>query len=193
MQIRETIWPAVIFLTTWYALTNYSALEVWAYPGALVLWLVGVLAHRMASRAVFRLGERAWWLLVQLALWYGLFLFLAPIEGFGNALILWGIATPLVLASAVVRRLRERFPHALDPAVERRWLLFLLGACLLAAALWRPLGFWHGSAVAAISAVLALIPLYYGWELAGDPPRGDRDARFGTEDSFRAAGMSDER
>lgn len=193
MQKSETIWPALIFLTTWYALTNYPALEIWAYPGALLLWLVGVLAHRMASRAVFRLGERAWWLLAQLVFWYALFLFLAPLEGFGNALVLWGIATPLMLVSAVIRRLRQRFPHAIDSAMQRRWLVFLPGVCLLAAALWRPLGLWHGSATAAIIAVLAIIPLYYGWELAGDPPRGDRDARFGSEDSFRAAGMSDER
>jgi hypothetical protein len=39
---------------------------------------------------------------------------------------------------------------------------------------------------------LSAIPLYYGWR-AGEPcPCGERDARFGSEEDYRKAGVSDD-
>jgi hypothetical protein len=39
----------------------------------------------------------------------------------------------------------------------------------------------------------AAVPVYYGWRLAQPLPRGERDARFGSEDDYRAWGMFSER
>jgi hypothetical protein len=58
---------------------------------------------------------------------------------------------------------------------------------------------WDGAALAGAIATAALVsglialPLYYGWHLAEPLPSKNRDARFGSGDTYREAGMSDER
>ena len=53
-------------------------------------------------------------------------------------------------------------------------------------------GLWSGLLVALLICGLSGIPLYYGWRFAEPLPR-HHDAGFGSADSYRAAGMSDER
>ncbi len=47
-----------------------------------------------------RLGMKGWLILLQLAVWYGLFLQFAPLHPRAAILLLWGVATPLAFSAA---------------------------------------------------------------------------------------------
>ena len=191
---NESLLPALIFLWTWWTLSNFNLIGDYALFVAILLWLIGVLAQRMAGNALFRLKGKAWGWLLQLALWYAAFLWLSPLQTSDKILLLWGVATPLAMAGGACRWAYDRYPllepvFKSGPIVPPAALTFVLMAVF---AWWAGNGLTTGLIVAALTSAFATIPLYYGWKLASPLPRGPRDARFGTEDSFRTAGMSDE-
>ncbi len=190
---NETIWPAVIFIGTWWALST-TRLEHYAFVLAIVLWLVGRGAIKLAGQAVFRLGMRAWWLLLQLAGCFALFLGVTPGQAHLKILVVWGIAVPLVMSAGGARLLYDRFPQA--HAVWRSGAPYVLGIALLLAPFlsWATgFGVLDSRVANLLVTTLAGASLVYGWHLAGQPMSGAHDARFGSADDYRQAGMSDER
>jgi hypothetical protein len=190
---NETIWPVLIFLGTWWALST-TRLENYAFILAIVLWFVGRSAIKLAGQAVFRLGMRAWWLLGQVAATFAIFLCAVPAEPLHALLVVWGIAVPLVMAGGAAGLLYERFPQA--RATFHIGAQYALGLTLLLAPFlaWATgFGVLESRAGNLLVAALAAASLYFGWRLAERPARGAHDAHFGNAGDYRQAGMSDER
>lgn len=165
-----------------------AALEI-----ALLLLGIAWLGTRLASTAVYRLGWSGKWFLLQLAIWFGVFLYLVQAPPGTKVLLLWGIAIPLVILGGLWRAACARFErlHRIHSASARILLPLVFG--YLSLGFWManwPL--WRAPLAAVTVGSLALIPLYYGWQLGAPRPRGVHDARFGSEDSYHRAGMSDE-
>jgi len=190
---NETIWPALIFLWTWWAFTQYPALEAYGYPGAIVLWFVGMIAARTFSSTVHLQGFWGWVLLLEVAGWYAL-AFFAPLHPVSIILILWGVATPLLFVGNVWRRTHERFPPIHGLLTVTRYLMAAATVVAVPVAAWRfAPGFWLGLAQASCFAAAGWLCLWYGWRLAAPPPAGQYDARLGSAESFRQRGFSHER
>lgn len=190
----ESKGPTILFLVIWYVAAHQPSLEDYAFVYALLLMLIGWLAIRMAGNAISRLGSRAWLLLLQVAVWFGLFLWFIPAGGDIKVLILWGVGLPLLFAGGLAHLAYARFPkyqNRLDALPRIACVAILATAPLVS--WYSGHGFWTGFWVAALHIIFASIPLYYGWQLGERLSRGDRDARFGTDEDYRAAGMSDER
>jgi hypothetical protein len=172
--------------------TEFGPSSVWA---AAVLWLSGWLGLRLAGHAVARLGAHAWSLLVQLAGWFGLYVWLAPGETGRHIIIVWGIGLPLVIVGALTRRLYDLFP----PRGQRFLATLLEDLCRVMPVLvplvvwWEGEGLLFGFILVAVYLVLPAIPLAYGWRLGAAPAYDERNARFADPDDFHQAGMSDER
>ena len=194
-QSNESILPAVLLFGTWYALATYTSIPVGpAFVCSVAILCAGWLALRMGSASVYRLGPKAWKLMLQLASWCALFLWAAPLQPVQKGLLLWGIALPLAVIGGAWRQLFERVPRL------QGWMVWLPRSVLSASFVhlllfhWsRDAGVLYAVGAAAITCGLAAVPLYYGWLLGEPLLRGERDARFGTGDTYRAAGMSDER
>jgi hypothetical protein len=193
-RANEGIWPGVIFLSTWWALAEYTPFGGYSFFIAILFWLVGLAVIKFLGQSHFRLGLRGWLLTLQVGVWFGLFLYFFPADLPPKILALWGIGVPLIFAGAAARWLAGRFPSYAERCREALAPAFIAGVILSTLVCWmKGPGFWVGLfATLAISAMVA-IPLYYGWQYAKPLPRGERDARFGSDDSFREAGMSDER
>lgn len=191
---NEGVGRFVLFVITWYALSNYAPLENWAFLSTSFLWLVGWLAIKLAGRASFRLGAKAWGLMVQVALWFLLFLWLAPVTETTKIVLVWGVGIPLIIAGAALRVLHAKFSQFQHP-IERAPLIaacaIMLGTPLLCRI--NGFGFWYGLLAAAGLCIMGAVPAYYGWCLGQPLARGARDARFGGEEDYRDAGMFDER
>lgn len=185
--------PSILLLLTIWALSQLPVISAYDILIGFALLGTGALTVGMVSRSIHRLGGKAWWLLLQLAICCAVFLYLAPLGFWWKLFVLWSCGVPLLLAGAIGRAIYERLPrrrpHAkLVPPV-------LVGVTLVVAPLvsWNEGGgFWNGALVGLLICGLSGIPLYYGWRLAEPLPR-PHDAGFGSADSFRAAGMSDER
>jgi hypothetical protein len=184
-QSREGVGPAILFGITWYSVHKFTPFKDSDFGVALLLWAIWWVAIRLVRQAIARLGERAWVLLFQLAVWYGLFLWLIPAEPVLKFLILWGIGTPLAFAGAGARLAGLRFPALHDtfnglPAGTA--CMFLIPLPLFA---WNTgFGFWRGLFVEIATATLAAIPLYYGWALAEPMHGGAHDARFANDNDY---------
>ena len=191
---NENVLPGIIFIATIWALITYTPFQMAAYFIAIALWLVGMAAVRFVGHSHFRLGPRAWLLTLQIGLWFALFLFFFPADLPPKILTVWGIGVPLVFVGAGARWVHGRFPQlheALSPA-----LVPVAGGAVAVGTLacWiMGLGLVSGFCATLATGAMAAIPLYYGWQFARPLPRGERDARFGSGESFRDAGMSDER
>jgi hypothetical protein len=191
---NESKGPAILFLGTWWALSNDTPFSDYAFVTALLLMGVGWLAIRVLGNATCRLGGRGWLLILQLAVWFGLFLWFIPADPGLKILTLWGGAIPLLLLGVAWRHLYERFPRLHKHLDLVPYVIACAAFGLLPLICWlRGPGFWAGVAGAFMLCTLASIPLHYGWRLGAPLPRGGRDARFGSEEAYRAAGMSDER
>jgi len=190
----ETVLPGFLFAGTWWTLGYYPFFEPYAFFWAAALSLVGYMAIRVLGGATHRLGFRGWLLILQLAIGYGLFLQFVPLDSITKILLLWGIATPLLLIGSAWRRVYDRFP-SVDRLLNA--IVCILGCVACAAVLilaWRSGGAFRPELVFnGIACVLGCTLLYYGWRLAEPLPSGKYDARFGTQDDFRHAGVSDER
>jgi len=190
---NENIWPALIFFATWWALST-TWLTNYAFVFAIVLWLVGRAAIKLAGQAVFRLGMRAWWLLMQLAAIFALFFGIVPAEPHHAILVVWGIGLPLVMASGAARLLYERFSQA--RAMMQTSALYALGLTLLLVPFlsWATgFGVLDSRSGNLLVAALAATSVFYGWRLAERPMSGAQNAHFGSAGDYRRAGMSDER
>jgi hypothetical protein len=193
-ESTESKGPTILFFGTWYALSYYAPLENYAFLSTCFLMTIGWLALRLAGRASFRLGPKGWLLLFQVALWFGVFLWFAPVTEVTKIVLVWGVGVPLIFMGAGYRLLRTRFPR-FEKELEHAPLIaagtLLLGLPLLARISGS--GFLFGLLAAFGLCTMGAIPAYYGWRLAEPLARGERDARFGTEDDYRKAGMFDER
>ncbi len=190
----ESVLPGIIFIATIWAVVTYTQFQLSAYFIAIALWFIGMGAVRFVSRSHFRLGYKAWLLTLQVAVWFTLFLSFFPDDLPPKILILWGIAVPLVFVGAGVRWLHERFGEwwaKLEAAAAPAG--FACVAVVTAICWIAGIGFWAALFKTLATGAMATIPLYYGWQFGQPLPRGERDARFGSEDAFRDAGMSDER
>lgn len=193
-QSNESKGPSILFLLTIWALSQLPVIGAYDILIGIALMITGSLTVAMVSRAIYRLGGKAWWLLVQLVLCCAAFLYFAPLGVWWKLFVLWSCGVPLLFAGAIARVIYERVPRfhpraKLVPPI-------LAGITLIAAPLvtWNEGGgFWNGVLAGLLICGLSGIPLYYGWRL-GEPsaPRGP-DAGFGSAEFYRAAGMSDER
>lgn len=195
-NVEETSGKLIWFLLITVAVATYVVADTgYALMVAGGLWFILSLATILASRAIHCLGVRAWWLLAQLVACFAVFIWLAPWPGMRSVLIVWGIGLPLAFLGAILRRVREsRTGVDVGKFDIVMYYCVLVAASVIAHCLWQvPFGFWTGVGLAWCITALAMIPLYYGWRLAAREPRGERDAKFGTLDRFRDAGISDER
>lgn len=192
-QSNESKGPSILFLATIWALSELPVIGPYDILIAIALMITGALAVRMVSQSIYRLGGKAWWLLIQLAICCAVFLYLAPPGLWWKLFILWSCGVPLLLAGAIGRAIYERVPrlhlHAkLVPPI-------LVGVTLVVAPVvtWNAGGgFLNGVLAGLLICGLSGILLYYGWRFAAPLPRA-HDAGFGSAESYRAAGMSDER
>jgi hypothetical protein len=194
MNRNESPGPTLLWLVTWYLLSKHMDGTV-AFVVALAYFAIGWLAIRLCSRTVFRQGAHGWFLILQIGGWFVLFFLFAPIAGDAAFLLLWGIGLPLLFLGGLARAAYDRFPRFRDevvPVVAKPYTLALLLVPPVGA-WWEGHGFWRPLAVTLVAAVLSAILIGYGWMLAEAPARGERDARFGSDEDYRAAGMSDER
>jgi hypothetical protein len=196
MAQNESKGPVILFFGTLLVLAYSENQMLSEHAGEITLglMLIGWLAIKMLGHATARLGKKAWLLILQLAVWYALFLWLVPADPNNKILILWGVGTLLGFAGAGARLIHERFPRV--RAVMEGTSPRALALACITGALGSGLhgsGFWLGLFATLIACLLAAIPFYYGWHLAEPLPRGQHDARFGTGESYRKAGMSDER
>jgi len=190
----EPIGAVLLFFGTWWALTYYPLFEDFAFLWTLALWSAGWVAIRMFSSTVHRLGFWGWVLLLEVAAWYVLAGWLAPLDGITKILLLWGVATPLLMIGNVWRRAYDRFPPV-QGLMHGALIVFAAVALVAVHVLaWRlgPDFMMQMALAAAVSAAAAML-LYYGWRLGAPPPGGHYDARLGTMESFRRRGISHER
>ncbi len=188
-RLAQLFW----FAMTMAAVSSYTPFGYYNFPVAVALWIVAVLGGRLAGQAIFRLGGKARWLLVQLAIWFGVFLYFAPLPLVLRILVAWGIGLPLVLAGAVARRVYERFPAAQRHFGDAAYLL------AVATLVYVPLKAWTAGVALTASLFLAgliltlgYVALSFGWRLAERPNRGEWDAHLGSQETYHAAGVSDE-
>jgi hypothetical protein len=157
----------ILFLITWWALANHTPFEDYAFGLAIVLMAIAWLAISMAGQAVARLGSNAQFLIVQIAIWFGLYLWFIPAQPLSKILVLWGVGIPLVMVGGISRLVHERFwrlRSRLDRVPQAAVLLLFTAAPLVSWA--KGPGFWPGLGVAFLLTTLPAIPLYYGWQLA---------------------------
>lgn len=193
-ESRENPAPVFVFFGVLWLLSNEPLVGDYGMPIAVLMMIIGALAIRFAGRALFRDGARAGFLLAQVALWFALFLWAFPATALHKIFVLWGIGIPLLLLGAGARLLHRKLPQYRD--VITRISEYAAPALSLFGALytWFTGGsFWRGLVATLIVQALGAIPLYYGWRLASPAVVSDRDARFGSEEAYREAGMSDER
>jgi hypothetical protein len=192
MNRNETIWPALVFFWAWWKLD--ALIGGYAFFGAIGLWFVGVIAIRMCSSTVHRLGFWGWVRLLELAGWYALAFTAMPYEGPTSILLMWGVATPLLFVGNVWRRAYDRFPP-IQGAMRGMVKLAAVLACIAVPVVpwWLGPSFMAQLGLVAGAAVAAAIFLFYGWRLAAPPPSGQYDARLGTFETFQRRGMSHER
>ena len=170
-----------------YPLADYAFIT--ALGLVAILWL----AVKFAGRAVFRLGRDGWFLIAQVAAWFGLFLWFAPVGTVAKIVLVWGIGVPLIFVGAGARAFGNAYPKMLT-ALESGLHYGLPALCIVAALVSsaQGFGFLSGLFGALVVCALSAIPLYYGWHLAEPRPRGERDAHFGSEEDYRKAGVSDD-
>lgn len=186
VALGRLIW----FVITVVVVQSQTPLEGWpSFIAAVLLWIVAWLAARLAGNAVAQLEGKAWSLLCQLGAVFGLFLWFAPGGFVGKALIVWGVAIPLVFLSAFSRRVYDWWPwrrpgvgFAVEAAASVAIIVLMFGW-----GVFRPMG-----ALMNFAAVcgLGILSLVYGWLLAERPIVLGHDARFGDEEEFRRSGMS---
>ena len=87
---HESKGPAILFLGAWWALSQYAPLADYAFITAIGLMAILWLAVKFAGRAVFRVGRDGWFLIAQVAAWFGLFLWFVPAGAVTKSLV-WGI------------------------------------------------------------------------------------------------------
>ena len=192
-QSNESKGPTILFLATIWALSELPVIGAYDILIAIALMITGALTVRMVSRAIYRLGGKAWWLLLQLVICCAAFLYLAPPGAMWKLFILWSCGVPLLFAGAIARALYERVPRLHWHAKFAPPILVCMVLVAVPLITWNEgVGFGPGILVGLLICGLSGIPLYYGWRLAEPLPRA-HDAGFGSADSFRAAGMSDER
>lgn len=193
MNRSESPGPALFWLVTWYMLAQYMDAGI-AFLVSILYWLIAQFAFRMCGRVVFRHGAHGWFLLAQIVGWFALFLVFVPLAEDAKFLLLWGVGIPLIFVGGIARTLCDRHPQfraVFQCCAQPQALALLLGPPTCN---WLEGGrFWLTLAATIASAALSAIPLYYGWMLAEQPDRGDRDAQFGSGDHYREAGMFDER
>ena len=190
----ESALPGLAFIATIWALAEYTPFDIWSYPIAIAMFVMALAAYRSLGRAHLRLGAAGWSLTGQVAAWFLLFVLFFPAPLPLKILIVWGIGVPLVYMGAAARYLWERFP-ACRGMSEKALMPAVCASAIVATFLgWmRDFGLAASFFGALAIGAMAMIPLYYGWEYAKPLQSDERDARFGTEDGFRRAGMSDER
>jgi hypothetical protein len=190
----ESKGPVILFCILWWVLAHEPDYESHAFLYALALMLIGWLAIRLAGNGYSRLGKRAVFLMLQVAGWFFLFLSFAPGRPNLKLLAIWGFGIPLVFAGAAARLTHDRFPKIQKRPDEVLGVLFGTALTFGTLGQWEAgYGFWASLWRTIVVIIFSLIPLYYGWRLGEPVPRGERDARFGSQDDYRAAGMSDER
>jgi hypothetical protein len=190
---HESKGPAVLFLGAWWILSDYAPLAEHAFITAIALMVILWLAVKFAGRVVFRLGRDGWFLIAQVAVWFGLFLWFVPAGAITKILLLWGLGIPLIFVGAGARALGHASPKiltVLESGLRYGLPVLCIVTALVASA--QGYGFLPGLFGALVVCALSAIPLYYGWR-AGEPcPCGERDARFGSEEDYRKAGVSDD-
>jgi hypothetical protein len=190
----ESKGPVILFCIVWWALAHEPDYEDHSFVYAVLLMLIGWLAIRMAGHAYSRLGKRAALLMLQVAGWFFLFVTFAPGRPGLKLLAVWAYGLPLLFAGGAARLVYERCPILRKEFDKVPGGLCAIGLIFGPFAHWETSGgYWGGLWQTAVEIIFASIPLYYGWRFGEPVPRGERDARFGSQDDYRAAGMSDER
>ena len=190
----EPIGEALLFLWAWWRLYQHPQIGGYAFFCALALWLVGWTAARMFSSAVHRQGFWGWMKMLEVAVWYGLALWLVPIDIVTTAFLLWGIATPLLFVGNIWRRVYERFLPIQVAMLAITRMSAIAGVVAVPFIAWQ-FGPDFPGQLALVSGVFAAGAglLFYGWRLAGPPSGGQYDARLGSMEEFRQRGISHER
>jgi hypothetical protein len=183
----------ILFFGTWVLLWNYTSLAEWALGAALALMAVGWLGLRIMGRAVSMQGAKGWWV-VAMAVGVALFLWLMPVFWVKKLFVLWAFVLPILIVGAACGWMRARFG----------WLRWTMrGAPLVVV----PLSVFVGIRTShqlghpmvwdewtfLWTVLAASVAFAAGLVLGEGERRETHDARFGTEDQFRHAGMSDER
>jgi hypothetical protein len=193
-QQKDGLGLFVLFGMLWSWLSHYEALSDAAPLIAIALMLLARFAIGLGVQVPIRLGGGAWALLSHMALWIVAYFWLVPIEFRARVLLLWSVALPTMLASAFVRRALIKLK--LEDTVDGH--AWQCGAVLVAVAVpatcwWTGVSVEESVVYGAGLSVFCAMALLFGWDLAGELPRKQTDARFGNEESRRHRETSDER
>lgn len=188
-------WKLAMFIGLWHELAvaggqganSAFLLTLIVFYGAPIVELFGVELAGMTARhtAVFFVRGFLWWLT------YG---WVAPpsLRALAITVILAGLAG-LTISGARLREYFDAHGHA-----ARGWLRarseFVAGTLLVGIACAMLAERRWGSVLPLVGyATLVALPVSFGWTLATPVPQTRFDARFGDDDTFRKAGMSEER
>lgn len=187
-----------LFLLVWYLIAHNTHLNANEAFGAtaflfavvgLVIWYFRSAAFRDASDA----RKKLW---TYFGCWCLGFAVLAPMDLFEKLMALASIGPALLVAGAAARRLHDGNPDwPIWKSHDWRWWRWGAASFLVL----MTFAFYSDSAplLGVVKAVFACgleaVALYYGWHFGVAPQRPDRDARLGSPESYRDAGISDER
>lgn len=185
-----------LFVCIWYEIAAELHLDgdTAFLVGAAVMGF-GWFALRMLGQAIGLLGPSNVGLLLQAGLWAALFWWFAPLSLRAQPVIFEiGIVVMLIVAGGAARhqfeRQHERFGDAMWRAHSGAVVVAILASLfLLMAALrhfgsvWPLVGF----------GLLLLLPFGFGWRMKLPASRARADAKVGDQETFRDAGLSEER
>jgi hypothetical protein len=180
-------------LASWWWLDAKTAFSSYSFPMAIAMLAIGWLALRLFGAARYRLGAAAWHNLANTIVVFGLLIVIAPFGLSTNIAAAWVIGLPLLFIGAGARLV---YDAALDWQAALRRATGVLAAAGLPA--FTAFAWWHGinpfsaMLVYMITLAVAAIPTWLGWQFAEPPESPQHDARFGTNDSARNGGYSDE-
>jgi hypothetical protein len=191
---NESRGGTILFLGTWFVLGDNTELGGYSFLAAIALMGIGWLALRVMGRAVSLQGARGWWLIAAMVALAALFLWLMPAVPMKKVFVLWAFVLPLIVTGATCAWLGGRFVRLKGAMMRAPFVLLPLGiaAGMLASDYVGYPMVWNEWTFVG-TALLASVALAFGVALGATEPRENHDARFGTEDQFQQAGMSDER
>ena len=183
-------------LAIWYALSVEIGVPGGAalYVGLFVVF-VGWIAASLPGQLFRMLGPRTQSLLMHVFVWFVVFWWFTPPAIFDLPLplhffVLYALAMGGARARALFEREKLRLGAKLYAEHSGLLVASLLGGLLLVMVTLRT---WHSLWPLIILALLPGIPFSFGWRM-GSPESPERaDAKLGDEETFRDAGLSEDR
>lgn len=193
----RSIWiKLALFLCLWYEVAAELHLDGdRSFVISLTIVALGWMALRMSGSLAGLLGPNVHRLLVGTVAWLMLFWWFAPplLKAQPVVFVLAG-AGAIAVGAAKFRHWFEAEGHKLGKAFLRDHSQYVVGGMVAGlSALFLSQQYWGSIWTVIGYALLPGLPFAFGWQMAELAKRARFDAKVGDEESFREAGMSEER